>query len=125
MNEYLFYTQEGYTEAPLDNVKVENCQVLGRAYGENVQEAKANLLIENPWIENAKFNLDEIKYEIILSDSIKQDILEILQYMFEDECRSFYETEKPKDHIFNTLLRLRDSINATSDFVIDEYNEDE
>lgn len=115
MNEYLFYTSEGYIEAPLGDVKVENCQVLGRAYGENVEEAKTNLLTENPWIENAKFNLDKIKYELILSDSIKKDIFEILEYMFEDECRSFYETEKPKDHIFNAILRLRDSINATTD----------
>ena len=30
MNEYLFYTFEGYTEGPNVDYQVENCQILGR-----------------------------------------------------------------------------------------------
>ena len=51
LSEYIFYTTEGFTQDPeCDNV--ENCQVIGRALGENEDEAKKNLLKENPWIED-------------------------------------------------------------------------
>lgn len=55
MNEYIFYTSEGYTEAPNENVEVENCQVLGIANGKDKVEAQENLLKENPWIVEAGF----------------------------------------------------------------------
>lgn len=55
MNEYIIYTTEGYTIAPNENVEVENCQVLGRALGNNPDEAKDNLLKDNPWIIKAGF----------------------------------------------------------------------
>lgn len=29
MNEYIFYTDEGYTEGPNEDLPVENCQMLG------------------------------------------------------------------------------------------------
>ena len=44
MNEYIFYTTEGYTYPPKEDMEIENCQVLGRAYGETAKEAKVNLL---------------------------------------------------------------------------------
>lgn len=49
MAEYIFYTAEGYTQAPNGN-DIENCQLLGRAYGDNTNQALDNLLKENPWI---------------------------------------------------------------------------
>ena len=55
MNEYIFYTPEGFTTAPNENVEVENCQVLGTAKGKDKVEAKENLLKENPWIIEADF----------------------------------------------------------------------
>ena len=39
MNEYIIYTTEGYTEAPNENVEIENCQVLGRVSGDNQENA--------------------------------------------------------------------------------------
>ena len=42
MNEYIFYTCEGYTEPPAEGHVVENCQVLGRETGETAEEAMAN-----------------------------------------------------------------------------------
>lgn len=50
MKEYIFYTAEGITKAP-DGENIENCQLLGRAYGNDNHDALSNLLKENPWIE--------------------------------------------------------------------------
>lgn len=55
MPEYIFYTTEGFTQTP-DGSEVENCQVLGTASGKSREEAKRNLLNENPWIEQKGFN---------------------------------------------------------------------
>lgn len=59
MNEYIIYTTEGHTIAPNENVEVENCQVLGCARGKNPEEAKINLLKNNPWITEAGFRRSE------------------------------------------------------------------
>ena len=56
INEYIFYTPDGYTTAPNEHVEVENCQLLGTAKGKDVVEAKENLLKENPWITDAGFD---------------------------------------------------------------------
>jgi hypothetical protein len=56
MKEYIIYTTEGYTIAPNENVEVENCQMLGEACGNNPEEARANLLKENPWIIEVGFS---------------------------------------------------------------------
>ena len=55
MAEYIFYTTEGFTQAP-EGDDVENCQLVGRAFGDNENEAKNNLLKENPWIEEHGFD---------------------------------------------------------------------
>lgn len=57
MKEYIFYTTEGYTISPNDE-NVDNCQVLGRAKGNDVEEAQQNLLKENPRIEQYGFDID-------------------------------------------------------------------
>lgn len=54
MAEFIFYTTEGYTQAPNGN-DIENCQMLGIAKGKDKVEAKDNLLKENPWIIEAGF----------------------------------------------------------------------
>lgn len=58
MNEYIFYTTEGFTQDPNGN-DIENCQVLGCAFGNNPKEAEENLLKENPWIVEAGFSESE------------------------------------------------------------------
>ena len=55
MTEYIFYTTEGFALAP-DGEDIENCQLLGRAYGEDKHNALQKLLKENPWIERRGFN---------------------------------------------------------------------
>ena len=59
MSEYIFYTTEGFTQAPNGN-NVENCQVLGRAFGKNIKEARCNLIKENPWIEEVGFDMEDL-----------------------------------------------------------------
>jgi len=54
MTEYIFYTTEGFTLAP-DGENIENCQLLGRAYGKDKHQALENLIKENPWIEKRGF----------------------------------------------------------------------
>ncbi|MBQ0081693.1 MAG: hypothetical protein KBT41_00200 [bacterium] len=49
MEEFIFYTTEGFTYDPEGN-DVENCQLLGIAYGEDKADALDNLLKKNPFI---------------------------------------------------------------------------
>ena len=55
MADFIFYTAEGFTQAPNGN-DIENCQVLGIAKGKDKVEAKDNLLKDNPWIIEAGFD---------------------------------------------------------------------
>lgn len=67
-NEYIFYTTEGFTQAP-NGEDIENCQLLGRAYGEDKHSALQNLLKENPWIERNDYNPSKISCEKLSSDT--------------------------------------------------------
>ena len=49
MNQYIFYTPEGFCQAP-DNSDVENFQVLGFSCGHDPAEALTRLLMDNEWI---------------------------------------------------------------------------
>ena len=57
MSEYIFYTTEGFTQDP-EGDEVENCQLIGRAFGRNENEARNNLLKESPWIKEHGFDDD-------------------------------------------------------------------
>lgn len=60
MRTFIFYTLEGHTEAP-DGERVENCQLLGEACGEDASDALANLQEENPWIREHGFSVGKGK----------------------------------------------------------------
>lgn len=84
MNEYIFYTTEGYTMAPNMDTKVENSQVLGRAYGKTPQEAKKSLIEENQWIEVCGFNIDNAIYRQIATEDLQTKIKqnnEIIEFL--------------------------------------------
>lgn len=106
MNEYLFYTTEGTTFVPNMNADIENCQVLGYSKGENKVEALLNLLIENPWIKESKFDVSKIISVQILSKDAKQALQKLIDYLWEDEKRLFEESGKPTDHIFNIIEQI-------------------
>lgn len=55
MTEYIFYTTEGFTQAP-DGDDIENCQLLGRAFGKDKHDALDNLLKKSPWIKERGFD---------------------------------------------------------------------
>ncbi len=107
MNEYIIYTTEGHTIAPNESIEVENNQVLGRAHGNNPQEAKDNLLKENPWIRDAGFNRSEFIVEQLLSKEERVAIKEVLDYLWDDEERHYEESGKPDNHIFPVLKLLK------------------
>lgn len=106
MNEYIFYTTEGTTYPPIEGKEVDNCQLLGRASGDTLEEPKSSLLKENPWIEETGFDSDSIVTEQILTEEQKQDIQTLVEYMYEDEKKHYMECGYPKDHIFRVIKRL-------------------
>ena len=59
MAEYIFYTTEGFTQDP-DGEEVENCQLIGSAFGNDENEAKNNLLKENPWLKEHSFDKEMV-----------------------------------------------------------------
>ncbi|MCM1169175.1 MAG: hypothetical protein NC324_04490 [Bacteroides sp.] len=81
MNGYVFYTKEGYTEAPNEGCSVENCQVLGFVEAEDEQSACEVLHAENPWIKEAGFDMCYVNVEQIITKSQKQDIKVLLDYL--------------------------------------------
>ena len=106
MNEYIFYTAEGYTYPPLEGYDVDNYQMLGRAFGNSADDAKSNLLRDNPWIEESGFDVDEIICKQLVTNEMKQDIQKVLQYILSDECGHFQENGELNCHI----LRLKEAI---------------
>ncbi len=67
MNKYIFITKEGFTQAPNQNIEIDNMQVIGIVDNvENEDDALKKLLIENSWIWESGFNVAEfIVYKII------------------------------------------------------------
>ena len=108
MNEYIFYTCEGSTYPPREDKEVENCQLLGRAYGKNVREARKLLEEECPWIKECGFNIDEAISKQLLTDENRKDIKTIVEYLLEGEYKHYHELGEPQDHIYITLKRLQD-----------------
>lgn len=91
MKDYIFYTTEGFTQAP-DGNDIDNCQLLGCAYGEDKDEALKNLLKDNPWIEERGFQ----PYEAIckeLSTTVNAEIkLSYLTNLLDERQLEEYKT---------------------------------
>lgn len=110
MNEYIFYTPEGHTDAPNDKVEVENCQLLGMAEGKDVSEAKKNLLLDNPWISEAGFDLSACFVKQLFTDEQQSDIKMLIEYILTNKERWFEEGEKKEKQILNSISRLKGNI---------------
>lgn len=65
MKSYIFYTDEGVTESPNENI-VENFQILGFENGINISEALQHLLDNNKWIFETGFSEKKILYKEIV-----------------------------------------------------------
>lgn len=109
MNEYIFYTTEGFTATPVENQEIENCQVLGCAVGKNVADAKNNLIKENLWIVETGFDANQIIARQLLTEETKHDIAMLVQY-FENQGVLYKETIPDKDTVYQTLQRLKENI---------------
>lgn len=107
MKEYLFYTTEGYTEGPDPGYPVENCQVIGRASGNNPEEARKKLIDGNNWICKAGFTEESILFVQIVTSEMKHNVKEVIQYLWKDEEKHYAENGNPLDHIFNSLQNLK------------------
>lgn len=77
MTEYMFYTTEGFTQAP-DGKDIDNNQLLGRAYGKDKQDALCNLIKDNPWIETRGFEPCEAICKELASTSFAEAKLSFL-----------------------------------------------
>ena len=110
MNEYIIFTTEGHTTAPNENIEVENCQILGRVRGNNSEEAKINLLKDNPWIAEAGFDRSEFIVEQLLTNEERAAIKEVLDYLWDDEERHYEESGRSDNHIFPIIRKKKTSI---------------
>ncbi len=59
MHDYIFYTAEGFCQAP-DHSEVENFQILGIEQGKTPAEAFDRLIENNPWIQEKGYNRESI-----------------------------------------------------------------
>ena len=89
MTEYIFYTTEGFTQAP-DGNDIENCQLLGRAYGKDKHDALSNLLKENPWIKERDFEPCETICKELVSTSNAEAKLSFLTNLLDERQLAEY-----------------------------------
>ena len=89
MTEYIFYTTEGFTQAP-DGNDIENCQLLGRAYGKDKHDALSNLLKEKPWIKERGFEPCEIICKELVSTSNAEAKLSFLTNLLDERQLAKY-----------------------------------
>lgn len=111
MNEYIFFTTEGTTYPPMEGRDVDNCQILGRANGRTLEEAKNSLLKENPWIEECGFDSNSIIAEQILTKEQRKDIQTLVEHLYREELQ-----ECTKEQILKTIERLK-AINSNANTV--------
>lgn len=107
MNEYIFYTDEGHTDAPNEDVEIENCQVIGRAFGRTEDEARENLLKENLWILEAGFSTNEFIVKQLLTDEMRNDISRIVEWLFASDNVCIDVNDNNDNSVFNALRRLK------------------
>ena len=81
MNEYIFYTTEGHTDAPNETIAIDNCQVIGRANGANENEALSNLISENTWIIEAGFDTSKIIAKQLITDELRKNFSVLMNWI--------------------------------------------
>lgn len=106
MNEYLFYTTEGYTFDP-ELGEIENCQLLGRVLAHNAEEAKRNLIKQELWLHDTAFDVNNAVAVQILTKSQMADIKTVVDFLWTSESYNYKKCGKPEKHIFKTLEKLR------------------
>lgn len=110
MNEYMFYTFEGFTQSP-DKNNCENLQILGFEKAENLEIAKKYLLVNNDWILKYGFDTEKILSKKILTEESLASIKTVVDYLWEDEKKEYEEYlasgGNVDNHIFKHLRKLK------------------
>lgn len=110
MNEYMFYTFEGFTQSP-NKTDCENLQILGFEKAENLEIAKKCLLANNDWISKHGFDKKKILSKRILTEESLASIKTVVDYLWKDEEKDYEEclaTNRDVDnHIFKHLRKLK------------------
>lgn len=110
MNEYMFYTFEGFTQSP-DKNNCENLQILGFEKAENLEIAKKCLLVNNDWILKYGFDTEKILSKKILTEESLASIKTVVDYLWEDEEKDYEEYlasgGNVDNHIFKHLRKLK------------------
>lgn len=70
MNEYIIYTTEGFAFPPNGTERIDNCQILGRCFGNDEKNACENLIKENPWIIESGFDINNIICKQLMTERI-------------------------------------------------------
>ena len=89
MKKYIFYTTEGFTQAP-DGEDIENCQLLGCACGQDKQEAMDTLLKENPWIKERNFEPRKAICEELTTTPNAEDKLSFITSLLDERQLEAY-----------------------------------
>lgn len=108
MNEYIFYTTEGNTEAPNADYEIDNCQMLGRSQGNTVQEAQTNLLHDNLWIIEAGFDTHKFIAKQLLNKEQRKDIRTVVDFVCKNKKHIFKEYEDINSQVSISLARLKE-----------------
>lgn len=110
MNEYMFYTFEGFTQSP-NKTDCENLQILGFEKAENLEAAKEHLLANNDWISKHGFNTEKILSKKILTEESLASIKTVVDYIWEDEEKDYEEClvsgKNVDNHILKHLRKLK------------------
>lgn len=110
MNEYMFYTFEGFTQSP-NKTDCENLQILGFEKAENLKIAKKCLLVNNDWILKYGFDTEKILSKKILTEESLASIKTVVDYLWKDEEKDYEEClasgENVDNHILKHLRKLK------------------
>lgn len=116
MNEYLIYTSGGFCQDPSGN-DIDNCQVLGRAEGEDGTEAIDNLLFKNPWIIDSGYQREDFMVVRVYKESSQCDFSIVFKHIGY-QLLSMCETEEES---LNKIKRYVTAFPKESDFNIVQY----
>lgn len=104
MNEYMFYTFEGFTQSP-DKNNCENLQILGFEKAENLEIAKKCLLANNDWISKHGFDTEKILSKKILTEESLASIKTVVDYLWKDEEKDYEECLSTDGNIDNHIFK--------------------
>lgn len=110
MKTFIIYTTQGATSGPNIETDVENCQVLGTIQANNSADAINELFEKNEWIHNAGFTKDYVLVNELFPSSIKKDIKEVIDFIWEKERKHSQGNTYLNNNIFRILKRLEESL---------------